>query len=116
MLGQRGIGICDGHPPDAILPERQGKPGELPLEPGSSGGLGREQRQLLTGRRGRAVHLQGKPGDRRGRWDPLKTREQEALDRLGVGCRLGESLLDIQLGRCPRPGECEIQVKMQPRP
>ena len=116
MLGEWRIGVGDGHPPDAILPERQGKPGELPLKPGAPGGLRREQRELLTGRRSRAVQLEGKPGDRRGRWGPLEAREQEALDRLGVGCRLGEALLDVELGGCPRPGEREIQVEMQSRP
>ena len=89
---------------------------ELPLEPGAAGGLWREQRELLTGRRGRAVQLQGEPGDRGRRRGPLETGEQEALDRLGVGGRLGETLLDVQLGRRPGPGEGEIEVEVEPRP
>src|SRR4029079_5011956 len=109
-LGQWRVGVGDGHAPDAIFPERQSKPGELPLEPGATGGLWREQRELLTGRGSRTVQLQGETGDRRWRGSPFETREQEALDRLGLGGRLGKALLDIELGRCPRPGEREIQV------
>ena len=85
MFGEWRIGVGDGHAPDAILPERQGKPGKLPLKPGAPSGLRREQRELLTGRRSRAVQFQGEPSDRR-RWrSPLEAREQEALDRLGIG-------------------------------
>ena len=82
----------------------------------AAGGLRREQRELLTGRRGRAVQLEGQPRDR-GRWrGPLEPGEQQALDRLGVGGRLREALLDVQLGRRPRPGEGEIEVEVEPRP
>ena len=64
-LGQRRLGVREVDPPDPILPEGQGEPGELPLEPGPAGGLRREQRELLTGRRGRAVAAPGPAGRRR---------------------------------------------------
>ena len=115
-LGQRRLRVGDLDPADPILPERQGEPRELPLEPGPAGGLWREQRELLTGRRGRAVQLEHEPGDR-GRWrGALEPGEQQALDRLGVGGRFGEALLDVELGRRPGQGEGEIEVQVQPGP
>ena len=115
-LGQRRLGIGDVHAPDAILPEGQGEPGELPVEPGAARRLGREQRELLTGRRRRAVQLEDQPGDRGRRRGPLEAGEQQALDRLGLGGRLGEALLDVQLGGRPREGEGQVQVQVEPRP
>ena len=95
-FGQRRLGVGGFHAPDTVLPEGQGEPGELPFEPRAAGGLWREQRELLTGRRGGAVEFQRQPRDR-GRWrGPLEAREQQALDPLGVVGRFREALLDVQ--------------------
>ena len=115
-LGQWRVGVGDGHAPDPILPERQGKPGELPLEPGAAGGLWREQRELLTGRRAvpsssrasRATAAGG--GVRSSRAN--RRRSIASASAVGSGKRCSTS----SSAGCPRPGEREIQVEMQSRP
>ena len=116
QLGEGRLRIGDVHPPDPVLPERQGQPRELPLEPGAPGGLWREQRELLPGSRGGAVQPQREPGDR-GRWrGPLEAGEQQALDRLGVGGGLREALLDVQLARRAGQGEGQVEVQVEASP
>src|SRR5262245_27152964 len=46
-FGQRRVWVGQGHSPDAVLPEGQREPRQLPAEPGVPGGLRHEQRQLL---------------------------------------------------------------------
>ena len=82
----------------------------------AAGGLWREQRELLTGRRSRPVQFQGQARDRGRRWGPFEPGEEQALDRLGVGGRLREALLDVETGGRPGPGEREIEVQVQPGP
>jgi hypothetical protein len=52
--------------------------------------------------------------DRGRRRGPLEACEQEALDRLSIGSRFGEALLDIDRRERPGSGEREIQVEMEP--
>ncbi len=79
-------------------------------------GLGHEQRQLLAGRRARAVELQLQPGDGGRRRLALEASQEQPLDRRRVGGGLGEARLDGQLRGRAGAGEGEIQHQAQPAP
>ncbi len=115
-LGQGRLGIQQLDAPDAVLAVGQGEPRQLPREARAVDGLGHEQRELLAGRRARARELQLQPGDGGRRRRPLEAGEEQPLDRLGVGSRLGEAGLDEEVrGRAGRR-EGEIQGEAQPAP
>ena len=107
-LGDRGLRVGDLDPPDAVGPERDREPRELPGEAGVARGLRREQRELLPGRRldPRELELEARDGGRRRHL--LQAGEQQALDGLGVGRGLREALLEVEDRRGPAPGEGEV--------
>jgi hypothetical protein len=116
FLGQWRVGIGQCDPPDPVLAERQGEPGELPAKSGVAGGLRNEQRQLMTDRRLDAGELELDPADGGRRRRSFESGEEEPLDRLGFGGRLGEALLDIDLGRGAGAGEGQVEGQPEVRP